>query len=154
MIIAENKSGHQLLEFIKIAENEINERDEYTPITGSFAFIKCDGKYLIAYNKWRQQWEFPAGKIEQNETYKECAIRELYEETGQIVFNLEFKGVFKIYDRNKNQTRYRTAFFAEIDKIIDFNENNEMNKIMLWDLESNIGYFDEVDKKMLELCVV
>ncbi len=23
-----------------------------------------------------------------------------------------------------------------------------MNKIMLWDLKSNIGYFDEVDKKM------
>lgn len=153
MILAENKNGHQLLEYIQISENDLIESNIFKPITGSFAFIKCDGKYLIAYNKWRKQWEFPAGKIEKAETYKECAIRELFEETNQNVTNLEYIGLFKIYDKNKNQIRYRTAYFAEINKITKFKENDEMNKIMLWDLKSDIGYFDEVDKKMLQLCV-
>lgn len=153
MILAENKSGQQLLEYIQVSEKDLLESDIFKPVTGSFAFIKCSGKYLIAYNKWRKQWEFPAGKIEQGETYKECAIRELFEETNQNVTNLEYRGLFKIYDINKSEVRYRTAYIAEIDKINGFKENDEMTEIMLWDLESDIGYFDEVDKKMLQLCV-
>jgi 8-oxo-dGTP diphosphatase len=153
MILAENKSGQQLLEYIKVCEKDLLESDVFKPVTGSFAFIRCSDKYLIAYNKWRKQWEFPAGKIEKGETYKECAIRELFEETNQNVTNLEYRGLFKIYDKNKSQVRYRTAYFAEIDKITGFKENDEMTEIMLWNLESDIGYFDEVDKKMLQLCV-
>jgi 8-oxo-dGTP diphosphatase len=153
VILAENKSGQQLLEYTQVSEIDLLESDSFKPITGSFAFIRCNGKYLIAYNKWRKQWEFPAGKIEEDETFKECAIRELLEETNQNVIDLEFRGLFKIYDKNKSQVRYRTAYFAEIDKITGFKENDEMTKIMLWDLDSDIGYFDEVDKKMLQLCV-
>ncbi len=89
--------------------------------------------------------------MEKDETYKECAIRELFEETNQYATNLKYRGVFKIYDKNKNQIRYRTAYFAEVDRLTEFKENDEINEIMLWDLESDIGYFDEVDKKMLQL---
>lgn len=77
----------------------------------------------------------------------------MLKETNHNVNNLEYIGLFKIYDKNKKQTRYRTAYYAEIDKITEFKENEEMNEIMLWDLESDIGYFDEVDKKMLHLCI-
>lgn len=154
MVLSENKNGHQLLEYIQISEKDLIESDRFKPVTGSFAFIKCRGKYLIAYNKWRKQWEFPAGKIEKDETFRECASRELLEETNQNVSDLEYRGLFKIYDKNKRQIRYRTAYFAEVNKITKFKENYEMNQIMLWDLESDIGYFDEVDRKMLQLCVI
>jgi 8-oxo-dGTP diphosphatase len=153
MEFTENKVGQQLLEYINISEKNLMESSELRPVTGSFAFVRCDGKYLIAYNKWRKQWEFPAGKIEVGESYKECAGRELYEETNQRISDFQFKGVFKIYDKNTKSIRYRTAYFAEVDKIDEFKENNEMKEIMLWDLESDIGYFDEVDKKMLELII-
>ena len=153
MILAENKIGHQLLEYIQVPEQDLIESDIFKPIKGSFAFIKCNDKYLVAYNKKRKQWEFPAGKIEQGETCKECAIRELFEETTQSVKDLEYKGLFKIYDKHKNQTRYRAVYYAEVDKITEFQENDEMSEIILWDLESDIGYFDEVDKKMLQLCL-
>ncbi|ADL50847.1 NUDIX domain-containing protein [Clostridium cellulovorans] len=154
MIIVENKSGHQLLEFIQISEEALLQSSDYKPITGAFAFIKCKDKYLVAYNKWRKQWEFPAGKIEEGETPKACAYRELFEETNQKVNNLQYKGLFKIYDKNKQQIRYRATYFAEIDEIRTFAENEEMNEILLWDLKTDIGYFDEVDKRMLELILI
>lgn len=151
MILAENRNGQQLLEYIMISEEELVSNQVCNPITASFAIIKCKGKYLIAYNKWRKQWEFPAGGREEYETCKECAIRELFEETNQVVEGMKFKGLVKIYDKNKERTKYNAVYFQEVDEIQDFNENNEMTKIMLWDLQTDIGEFDKVDKKILEV---
>lgn len=41
--------------------------------------------------------------------------------------------------------------FNGLHKSQVFNDNDEMYKIMLWDLETDIGEFDEVDRKMIEL---
>ncbi len=48
------------------------------------AIIVREGRYLLARRSEGQNlagfWEFPGGKIEANETPKECLIRELREE--------------------------------------------------------------------------
>lgn len=53
------------------------------------AIIEKDGKFLIAKRKkgkhLENKWEFPGGKIEQNETPEECLARELQEELGIFV---------------------------------------------------------------------
>ena len=85
-------NGFEFVEFIMMTEEEIFS---FQPLTGSYAVIRCNEKYLLCYNIWRKQWEIPAGHREDNETPKECAIRELYEETGQIVSDMEFKGLIK-----------------------------------------------------------
>ncbi|MGD6834837.1 NUDIX domain-containing protein [Sutcliffiella halmapala] len=85
-------NGIEFLDFISMSEEDMFN---YQPLAGSFAVIKCEGKYLMCYNVWRKQWELPAGCREGDETPKECAIRELFEETGQIVSDLEFKGLLK-----------------------------------------------------------
>lgn len=79
-MLAKNKSGWTLLEYLKINEDEI---PNYDNVTGSSAIIIVNGKYLIGYNSWRNQWEFPAGGIEKGETAREAAERELFEETHQ-----------------------------------------------------------------------
>lgn len=154
MVLAKSRAGIELINYYDIPEDSINE-NQYTPLTGSYAIVRVGNKILIGYNKWRQQWEFPAGKIEEGETARAAAIRELYEETHQKVEELKFCGLFRIYDTKKKTYRFRAVYFGETDKLDEFDseKNEEMTKIMLWNGEDDIGYFDEVDLKMVEMSI-
>lgn len=151
-MLAKNKSGWALLEYLKIKEEEITNYDN---VTGAFAIITVKGKYLIGYNPWREQWEFPAGGIEKGESAREAAERELFEETHQKNGELEFRGLFKIMDPN-GEIRYQAIFSGFQDELIPFEKGNgdEMDEIILWDLKEDIGYVDECDLKMVELSCV
>lgn len=140
-------NGIEFLEFIKVTEEEIFN---YPPVAGSFAVIKCEGKYLMCYNVWREQWELPAGSREEGETPKECAIRELYEETGQMVTDLKFKGLLKSKKTINGEIKFNPVYFANIEELQPFKENEETSKIMLWDLKEEIAAIDSVDIRILD----
>ena len=48
------------------------------------AFIVKDGKILISYENKNCQLMLPGGGLENNESFEECLIREVEEETGYI----------------------------------------------------------------------
>ena len=108
-VIAKNRSGWILQEYISILEEEISA---YPNVTGSYAIVKVGDKYLVGYNGWRKQWEFPAGGIEPGETARQAAYRELLEETHQSNLNLEFKGLFKVTDSHGKQ-KYQAVFLPK-----------------------------------------
>ena len=141
--IAKNKSGWILHEYISIQEEQISE---YPNVTGSYAIVKVGDRYLIGYNDWRKQWEFPAGGIENGETARQAAYRELLEETHQGNLELEFKGLFKVTDSHGKQ-KYQAVFLGQKGVLEPFvySENDEMSKISLWDMKEDIGYVDELD---------
>jgi 8-oxo-dGTP diphosphatase len=140
-------NGREFLDFIRMTEKDL---DKYQPLAGSFAVIKCEGKYLMCYNVWRQQWELPAGGREDDETPKECAIRELLEETGQIVSDLECKGLLKTKKSTTGEFRYNPVYFKEVEKLQPFIENEETSEIRLWDLKEELGCLDSVDIRMFD----
>jgi 8-oxo-dGTP diphosphatase len=140
-------NGFEFIDFISTKEKDIHN---YQPLSGSFAVLKCKGKYLICYNSWRKQWELPAGRREGDETPKECANRELYEETGQIVPNLEFKGLLKVKNTLNGTIKFNPVYYTTIEKLQPFRENKETSAIKLWDLREEIGCFDSVDLKIFE----
>ena len=145
-MLAQNKSGWKLLEYLKVSEEEIGN---YNPVTGAFAVISVKGKYLIGFNTRRGQWEFPAGGIEQGETAREAAIRELFEETHQAGKDLNFAGLFKVQD-SRGLIKYQAVFTGELAELQPFipGKGDEMERIRLWDLKEDIGYVDECDLKM------
>ena len=151
-MLAKNKSGWVLLEYIRIKEAEI---EQYKNVTGSFAILCINGKYLLGYNNWRKQWELPAGGIEKGETAREAAERELFEETHQINKELEFKGLFKVM-KPDGEIKYQAVFFGMQDEMTPFEkqDGDEMEELRLWDLKEDIGYVDECDLKILELAVL
>lgn len=148
-MIATNKSGWKLIEYIDIPEEDI---DRYQNVTGAYAILKVIDKYVVGYNRWRKQWEFPAGGIDEGESAREAAIRELYEETHQKNEKLEFKGLFKVED-TKGKIKYQAVFTCYQEEMNPFehNDNDEMTEIKLWDMQEDIGYVDECDVKIVQI---
>ena len=148
-VIAKNRSGWILQEYINIPEEEISD---YPNVTGSYAIVKVCGKYLIGYNIWRKEWEFPAGGIEEGETARQAAYRELFQETHQGDLALEFKGLFKVTDSHGKQ-KYQAVFLGEKEAMEPFtcSEGDEMSEIRLWDLKEYIGYVDELDAAIVTI---
>ncbi|MDM5154736.1 NUDIX domain-containing protein [Bacillus sp. DX1.1] len=91
-----------------------------------------------------------AGRREGDETPKECAIRELYEETGQIVSDLKFRGLLKVKNIVTGEFKYNPVYFTTIETLQPFRKNEETSKIKLWDLREDIGYIDSIDIRILD----
>lgn len=65
---------------------KITQKNDRHVIAG---IIEQEGRVFIARRKKKDTlegfWEFPGGKVEQDETHAECLIRELFEEFGIVV---------------------------------------------------------------------
>ena len=55
-------------------------------------------------------------------TQKECAIRELYEETGQVVPDLNFIGLLKVKNKMNGIMKFNPVY-PSIEKLQPFKEN-------------------------------
>jgi bis(5'-nucleosidyl)-tetraphosphatase len=65
-------------------------------------------KYLMVYSERNKIWEFPKGHVENGETEREAALREVREETG--ISNLKFIDGFReedVYTAESNRGPYK-----------------------------------------------
>lgn len=63
------------------------------PKVGIGVFVMKDGKFLMAKRKVAHgggSWGLPGGHLEFNESWEDCAIREVMEETGVNIKNIRF----------------------------------------------------------------
>ncbi|WP_179107201.1 NUDIX domain-containing protein [Sediminibacillus massiliensis] len=150
MPILISKKGDVFLDFLKMDEKNINDSISDAPLTHSLVVVKYKDDYLLLFNKWRQNWELAGGMIDEGESPRECAIRELCEETNQIVSQLNFKGLMKFRLKPDDRFEYGALYSGEIKDLRPFQENEEAEQILFWDKKSDIGYIDEIDEKLLE----
>lgn len=132
----------EFIEFMTVTEDELHN---YEPLAGSYAIVQVEHDILFGFNHFRKRWELPAGRRELNESPKECAIRELHEETGQKVESLTFQGLAKIQNLESHHVKYNPIYFSKVSHLTPFIPNDEMERIILWDLTSDIGPVDHVD---------
>ena len=61
-------------------------------------------------------WAFPGGFMNMDETTEQCAVRELEEETGLKVCNIQQIGAYSKVDRDPRGRTVTVAYLAIIDK--------------------------------------
>lgn len=71
--------------FIFLAWMQIFSLEENIPQGNVGCFIKQDNKLLVVKHKKSGKWDIPSGKPKLGENAEQTAIRETFEETGQIV---------------------------------------------------------------------
>jgi len=65
-----------------------------------------------ANEPFKHQWALPGGYVDMGEKIEAAALRELSEETGARIDNLEFLGFFDAVDRDPRERTISLAFWA------------------------------------------
>lgn len=87
----------------------------YSPISKKILIVQSNGKL----------WGCPKGTIKKNEKIQDCAIREVFEETG-IKLDKDF---LKIHTVIKNKATYYFVEMDEVDLEIQDKKNNDVNSL-------------------------
>ncbi len=116
---------------------------------GTLVYIREDGRTLMLHRVkkkndiHRGKWNTLGGKLEPGETPEECAIREVYEESGLIIENPEMKGIltFPSFDEVDDwyvfvfvTSRYSGELLEESPEgILAWIENEKLYDLDLWE---------------------
>ena len=105
--------------FIDYYHNEVQLSFEDHPFSmdPKHVWVVCryHDKWLLTQHSDRG-YEFPGGKVEENETAKEAAIREVKEETGGRIKTIEYIGQYRVMGKEK--TIVKNIYYATISELI------------------------------------
>ena len=156
-MLAIDKLGNKLLDFIKTTENEAALN--YAPITVCLLVVKIGDDYLMGFNHWRKRWEIFGGCAEKGEDLQTAMIREAKEELG-IECIPKWLGLahFELqpdYYSDKKREEYTAIYGISLEeKYLQEIEKNRIDReeieiiMLLSDITS--GEISELDRKLTE----
>ena len=83
-----------------------------------------DGDILLVKNRFsRKKWALPGGGVKHNESYEQAAVREVLEEVGLKIDNLQYLGKTNSYE---SYTKFSVRVFAAHTSDCDIKCNFEI----------------------------
>lgn len=127
-------------------------RNEVCELTCMVMVYDHDGNVLVQ-DKIGKRWHgvtFPGGHVEQAESFVDCAIREVKEETGLTVWDLKLCGV-KQFQTQKDNVRY-IVFYFKTDQYSGNIKSSEEGEVF-WVKRDKLFAYDTVEDfdKMTEV---
>jgi 8-oxo-dGTP pyrophosphatase MutT (NUDIX family) len=151
--LATGPRGMRLLSFHREPEDT---RFEDAPVGYALLAVRHEGRLLMVYERDRECWELPGGGIEEGESPREAAVRELREETCQVAdpAALRFVGFSRTALGRKQRVQYGATFTGELTHVLPFVANSEISAIH-WragDEPLPYGQVQTVDEYLVGLC--
>ena len=155
-MIVEDGKGNQLLALQRSDEASLAVVE---PLTHAFVAVRNgDGNHLLVYDRYKRHWELAGGGMEPAETARECARRELEEESGIACAAeaLRFVGVMKFLlapgrYHPSSRIEYGALYAVDVSEVPPFEPNEEIEATTWWDRLAPIGDVGVIDAKLIEL---
>ncbi len=114
-----------------------------------------DDKIVIVLNGKKNTWGLVGGTIEKDESYEDCLIREIKEESNMNVLKYKSIGYQAVYVDNK--VSYQLRYFCTVEPYGDFiaDPDGEITEIKSINPEDYKQYFDwgEIGDRIMERAV-
>ncbi|WP_462248230.1 NUDIX hydrolase [Ekhidna sp.] len=101
-IFISSREKRKLIDYLK---------SKFKVIEAAGGIVEKNGKLLLIYR--RKVWDIPKGKLDKGESIKECAMREVEEETGvKVSIDQKIDAVWHTYVTKKKYVLKKTHWYA------------------------------------------
>lgn len=127
-----DRNGNQLLALDFVDESVVNAAHSEPVLPLSLVIMTYQGKVLMIFNRWRQEWELPGGMIDAGETPRQAAFRELLEETGVTAEKLSFEARALFSLKSPDRLEYAAVYSTQLDALPELRVNEEASAFLWW----------------------
>ncbi len=120
------RGGKRLARFIALYEVTESERAAVAEPTFSVVLARSPTGVVLVFNRYRKVWELPGGLIDAGESARDCAARELAEESGCTARNLEWLGLVEV---EAGSPHFGAVFACDVDAVPESYSNDEIGAV-------------------------
>lgn len=146
-----DRVGSTLLAIRRVAEHEL---PSLSPLTHAVVAAWHQGRYLLVFNRRKRHWELAGGKIDEGESVRACAVRELGEESGipcdESALRFAFAiGVDKRRPAAAARLEFGAVYIADVEPATTFMPNDEIAAIRWWDGRAPVDDLSPIDAALI-----
>jgi 8-oxo-dGTP diphosphatase len=153
-MLAVNQDGHALVGLFTVPEDELPKLDG---LTHARVVARHEDKVLLVFDRHDQRWQLAGGGIERAESARECAVRELREESSNdcAAADLRYLGAFELHVaptplNPEAHVEYGALFEVDVPLIAAFLPNDEIGATLWWNGSELSHELDAIDLKLIE----